>query len=80
MLKVLKSDHVDWKKLHVTKALVERLFIRREEVKEAWIQGKLTAENPEYVRGFAMAFKEVIDYIIDDFEVESEDVEVAEHD
>lgn len=75
MITVLKNEYSDWKSNKVTKALAERMFMRREEMKEAWVLGQVKEESPDYVRGYSVALKNVLDYIISDFETieENED-------
>ena len=67
-LEVTKSEWVDWKNSRVTKAFLERIFNKREEIKEAIVEGQITAEERDNHIGQCQGIKDSIDYAVFNFE------------
>ena len=64
-----KSDYVDWRRNQVTKFLVQELFNKREMLKEGIAEGKTSSLDELHQNiGRTQAIKDIIDYIISDFE------------
>lgn len=65
---VSKSEWQEWKRSRVTKALVAHILNERQIALDAWSEGK-SGELGSVTKGRTQAYKEVIDYIIENFMV-----------
>lgn len=66
-IEVYKSEYLDWRRSKVTKALVQDILHKREALKEGWAEGHLEKEETD--KGRCQGMKDIIDYIVDGFEV-----------
>ena len=66
---VFKSQWHDWKQSKITKKLVKDIFNKREMIKEGWAEGQHEDQKQEFLdKGRCMAMKDIIDYILYEFE------------
>jgi hypothetical protein len=65
---ISKSEYIDWRNRKVTREFVARIFEQREGLKEDLADGKASIEDLKILIGRAQGMKDVIDYILHDFE------------
>ena len=64
-----KADYVDWKRNPVTKFFMQEIFNKREYLKEGIAEDKASSDKEMWIAiGRTQGIKEIIDYIIEDFE------------
>jgi hypothetical protein len=64
---ILKEEFVDWKSDHVTKAFFEAALDRVDDAKEILGQSAgLDSDQDNYMRGFIAAYKEMLDFRVDE--------------
>ena len=78
LLPVSKEEWVQWKAGKVTQRLVHALAYKRMGMLEEWADGRCSDQKHEaIVQGHIQAYKDVIEYILKDFDFVSEGEEVT---
>ena len=77
LLPVSKEEWVQWKGNKVTQRLIHSLALKRAGMLEEWADGRCSNEQQEQiVKGHIQAYKDVLEYILRDFDFISQGEEV----
>lgn len=68
--KVSKADWVKWREDRVTQYLVAAISLKRRGMLEEWADGRCSTNDHEHVvQGQTQAYRDVLEYILRDFDV-----------
>lgn len=79
-MNVSKQEWIDWKSNSVTKEFLERLFTKREEIKEGIAEETIVEEAIQRHIGQCQAYKDVINYALYDFDTANSIEELEDDD
>lgn len=73
MIEVTKREWIEWKQNKVTKEYIERIYTKREQLKEGLAEGQAEGTEHDRVIGQCQAIKDAIDYAVFNFETLEEE-------
>lgn len=74
-MEVTKEQWITWRALDVTKEFFQRLFDKREQLKEGLAEGNLNNTDIEIYIGQCQAYKDAVNYGLFEFETIDKELE-----